>query len=70
LYRFQSQTGRGGQLTQITMDMFMQSKIAVSTYDPISGNATPGRQAISYRYKLFPVDVISETPQVEPCTYP
>jgi hypothetical protein len=46
-----------GQLTHITMNMFRQSKIAVSTYDPISGNATPGRQAISYRDKLFTVYV-------------
>jgi hypothetical protein len=51
------------------MNIFKQSKIAVSTYDPLSGNATPGRQVLSYRYKLFTVNVISETPQVELCTH-
>jgi len=70
VYRFQSQTGRGGRLTHITMNMFRQSKIAVSTYDPISGNATPGRQAISYRNNLFTVDVTGEAPQIEPRTHP
>jgi hypothetical protein len=59
-----------GKLTHITMNMFKQSKIAVSTYVSISGNVTPGRKAISYRYKLFTVNVISGTPQVEPCTHP